>query len=59
MDFADVPIGDSTEDVSPVTLLDGGKHFDDINGGRRGETTHAHHQNERGNAAVCMPQTLM
>ena len=39
MDFADVPIGDSAEDVSPVSLLCGGEHFDDIDGGRRGATT--------------------
>ena len=38
MDFADVPIGDSAEDVSPVGLLGGGEHFDDIDGGRRGVT---------------------
>ena len=54
MDFTDVPIGDSTEDVSPVSLLGGGEHFDDIDGGRRA-TTRACHQNERGNPAVCMP----
>ena len=59
MDFADVPIGDSAEDVSPVSLLGGGKHFDDIDGGRRGVTTRAPCQNERGNPAVCMPRTLM
>ena len=34
MDFIDVPIGDSTEDISPVSLLGGGKHFDDIDGGK-------------------------
>ena len=39
MDFADVPIGDSAEDVSPVGLLGSGEHFDDIDGGRRGATT--------------------
>ena len=55
MDFTDVPIGDSAEDVSPVSLLGGGEHFDDIDGGRRGATTRARHQNERGNPAVCMP----
>ena len=55
MDFADVPIGDSAEDVSPVGLLGSGEHFDDIDGGRRGATTRACYQNERGNPAVCMP----
>ena len=55
MDFADVPIGDSAGDISPVSLLGGGEHFDDIDGGRRGATTQACCQNERGNPAVCMP----
>ena len=38
MDFAYVPVEDSPEDVSPVSLLGGGKHFDDVDGGRRGAT---------------------
>ena len=59
MDFTYVPVGDSPEDVSPVGLLGGGKHFDDVNGGRRGTTTRVWHDNERANQDCSMPRTIM
>ena len=59
MDFTDVPVGDSPEDISPVSLLGGGKHFDDVDGGRRGTTTRVEHDNERANQDGSIPRTTM
>ena len=59
MDLAYVPVGDSPEDVSPVSLLGGGEHFDDVDGGRRGATTRVQHGNERANQDGSMPRTIM
>ena len=59
MDFAYVPVGDSPEDISPVGLLGGGKHFDDLNGGRREATSTVQHDNERANQDGSMPRTIM
>ena len=59
MDFAYVPVGDSPEDISPVSLLGGGEHFDDVNGGRRGATTRVWHDNETPNQDGSMPRTIM
>ena len=59
MDFTYVPVGDSPEDISPVGFVGGGKHFDDVNGGRRGATTRVQHDNERANQDGSMPRTIM
>ena len=59
MDFAHVTVGDSPEDISPVSLVGGGEHFDDVNGGRRGATTRVWCHNERANQDGSMPRTIM
>ena len=38
MDFADV-IDNENGDTIPVGLLEGGEHFDNVQGGRRGANT--------------------
>ena len=59
MDFAYEPVGDSPEDISPVGLLGGGKHFDDVDGERRGPTTRVQCDNERAYRDGSMPRTIM
>ena len=54
-----MPLGDSPEDVSPVGLPGGGKHFDDVDGWRRGATTIVLFDNERANQDGSMPRTIM